>query len=320
MKKRCGDVDLCDVSRQCDRLTVKDLEKAIEPRMLYQKQFATVLNRRMAYVDTGHGEPLVFMHGNVTSSYMWRNIIPYVEGMARCIAIDNIGQGDSEKLPNSGPGSYRLSEHQRYIDALLDQLALGDKITLMLHDWGGSLGFTWAKRNRKRVKAIAYMQTLMGNQHWDYWPTHVAELMRRFRSPEGEVLVLEQNHFVEKVLPGMTLRRLPDEIWNEYRRPYLKPGEGRRATLSWPREIPVEGEPADVLAAIDDYVAWLKIDPIPKLFINAEPGAVLTGHLRDLVRTFPNQIEATVRGLHYIHEDSPHEIGEALAGWYRSLV
>ena len=298
-----------------------DDSSTIEPRMLYPKRFATVLGRRMAYVDTGGaGDPIVFLHGNITSSYMWRNIMPHVEGTARCIAIDNIGQGDSEKLPESGPGRYRLAEHQRYIDALIEQLDLGDRVTLMLHDWGGALGFAWAMSHAHRLKGLAYMQTLMGDQRWEYWPPAVSDLMRRFKSPEGEALVLEQNYFIERVLPGMTIRRLPDEIWNEYRRPYREPGEGRRPTLSWPREIPVEGMPADVLAAIEAYVSWLSTSPLPKLFINSEPGAVLKGHLRDRVRTFPNQTEVTVSGLHYIHEDSPHEIGEALAGWYRTLL
>ena len=295
-------------------------DEVISSAMPFSKHYATVLGRKMAYVDTGgSADPIVFLHGNVTSSYMWRNIIPHVQGLARCIAIDNIGQGDSEKLPNSGPGSYRLAEHQRYIDSLIAQLALGSRVTLMMHDWGGALGFTWALNNRSRIKGLAFMQTLMGNQRWDYWPPAVSELFRKFRGPEGEKLVLQDNYFVEKVLPGMTIRPLPKEVMDEYRRPYRKTGEARRPTLTWPREIPVEGEPADVLTRIEAYVGWLQSSPLPKLYINTEPGAVLKGHLRDMVRTFPNQTEVTVRGLHYVHEDSPHEIGAALADWYRNL-
>jgi haloalkane dehalogenase len=291
--------------------------------MRYEKKKISVLGSDMAYVDTGSPgdgrDPIVFLHGNVTSSYMWRNIMPYVEPYARVVAVDNIGQGDSAKLPDSGPGRYRLAEHQRYTDAIFDKLGLGDHITLMVHDWGGSLGFTWAMNHPDRIKGLAYMQTLMGDQRWTYWPPHVSDLMRRFKSPEGEKIVLEDNYFVEHVLPGMTIRRMPEEVMDEYRRPYRIPGEDRRPTLSWPREIPVEGEPADVLETINRYVAWLAASPVPKLFIHTEPGAVLKDHLVDLCRTFPNQTEVTVKGLHYVHEDSPHEIGAALAAWYTGL-
>jgi len=289
--------------------------------MRYTKKRAEVLGRQMAYVYTGGDkDPIVFLHGNVTSSYMRRNIMPHLEGIARCIAIDNIGQGDSDKLPDSGPGRYRLAEHQRYTDAMLAHLDLGQRITFMVHDWGGSLGFDWARRHPDRLKGLAYMQTLMGDQRWNYWPPHVSDLMRRFKSPEGEKIVLEDNFFVEQVLPGMTIRQMPQEVMDEYRRPYRNPGEDRRPTLSWPREIPIEGEPADVLAIIDAYIAFLEKSPVPKLFIHTEPGAVLKGHLVERCRTFPNQREVTVKGLHYVHEDSPHEIGRALADWYAKLA
>ena len=291
--------------------------KPIPSEMKYQKNFREVLGKNMAYVDTGGtGDPIIFLHGNITSSYMWRNIIPYVEHKARCIAIDNIGQGDSDKLDNSGPVSYRLKEHQIYINTLIDKLELGDKITLMMHDWGGALGLTWAYHNQQRVKAVAYTQTLMGDLNWDYWPPHVSELMRRFKSDEGEKLVLDENYFVEKILPAMVIRELPEEVIEEYRRPYRNPGEDRRPTLTWPREIPVNGTPGDVLAVIDNYISWLKESDLPKLFIHCEPETVLKGHILQTVRTFPNQMETTVPGLHYVHEDSPHEIGETLATWY----
>ncbi len=288
--------------------------------MKYDKNYMEVHGKNMAYVDTaGAGDPIIFLHGNITSSYMWRNIIPYVEHKARCIAIDNIGQGDSDKLENSGPLSYRLKEHQTYINALIDKLELGDRITLMMHDWGGALGFTWACNNQHRVKALAYTQTLMGNLHWGYWPPHVSDLMRRFKSDEGEELVLEQNFFVEKILPAMVIRDLPEEVLQEYRRPYRNAGEDRRPTLTWPREIPVNGKPADVLEIIETYISWLKTSEIPKFFIHCEPETVLKGHILQTVRTFPNQMEVTVPGLHYVHEDSPHQIGEALANWYDQI-
>lgn len=291
--------------------------------MRYKKRYANILGKKMAYVDTGEddttGSPvIVFCHGNITSSYMWRNIIPHVENQVRCVAIDNIGQGDSDKLDHSGPGSYRLVEHQRYFDAILDHLN-PKKVTLMMHDWGVQLGLTWARQHQVKIKGLAYIQGLMGNMRWDYWTEEVANLMRKFRSAEGEKLVLEENFFVEKVLPAMTIRDLPMEVHDEYRRPYLNSGEDRRPTLSWPREIPVEGDPADVLAIIDANNAWLGSCSIPKLFFHCEPATVLKGHILDMVRSFPNQAEVTVQGLHYVHEDSPDEIGEALANWYKKL-
>jgi len=301
------------------------VETPISAEMPYSKKKITVLDKSMAYVDTGKpadggdGETVVFFHGNITSSYMWRNIIPYVEPMARCVAIDNIGQGDSDKLDNTGPHSYRLAEHQKYIDAVLDNLDLGDKVTLVMHDWGVQLGLTWGNANRERLKAVVYFQGVMGNFHWDFWPEPVADLMRKFRGPDGESIVLEQNVFVEKILPAMVIGDLSDEIWNEYRRPYLNAGEDRRPTLTWPREIPIEGDPADVLEVCERNNTWLKQSPLPKLLIHTEPPTVLMNHILDEVRTFPNQKEVTVQGLHYVHEDSPHEIGGAIADWYQKL-
>lgn len=288
--------------------------------MRYQKRYVTVHGKRMAYVDTGGtGDPILFLHGNITQSYMWRNILPHVETLARCIAVDNIGQGDSEKLDNSGPGSYRLAEHQHYIDGFLDQVDPGNRVTLMMHDWGVPLGLSWGNRNRGRLKGIAHMQGLMGTLDWGFWNEAVSSVMQRLRTEDGEALVLEQNLFVEKVLPNQVIRDLPEEVFNEYRRPYRNPGEDRRPTLSWPREIPVNGKPADVLAVIEGNNRWLAESQIPKLYIHVEPGSIMKGHVLERVRTFPNQTEVTVRGLHFAQEDSPHEIGTALADWYTTL-
>ena len=287
--------------------------------MPFQKKRLSALGKTMAYVDEGQGNPIVFLHGNVTSSFMWRNIIPHLTPYARCIALDNIGQGDSDKLDNSGPDSYRLAEHQRYTNAALEALDLGDQVTIMVHDWGSQLGFTWAREHADRMRGIASMQALVGNFHWDHWPPLVQELFRSFRSEDGEQLVLQENHFVEQVLPAMVIRDLREEEMTEYRRPYRTPGEDRRPTLTWPREIPIEGEPADTLAVIEENDAFLRASPLPKLFINTEPGAVLVGEHRDIIRRWPHQTEVTVAGLHYCHEDSPHEIGRALADWYQTL-
>jgi len=288
--------------------------------MPFPKKHLTALGKSMAYVDEGAGDPIVFLHGNITSSFMWRNIIPHVAPFAHCIAIDNIGQGDSDKLDNSGPDSYRLAEHQGYTNAALEALDLGDHVTIMVHDWGSQIGFTWAREHADRMKGIASMQALVGDFHWEHWPPTVQAMFKRFRSDEGEQLVLQDNHFVEHVLPAMVIRDLTDEEMDEYRRPYRNPGEDRRPTLTWPREIPIEGEPADVLALMQENDAFLRASPLPKLFINTEPGAVLVGEHRDIVRRWPNQTEVTVAGLHYCQEDSPHEIGQALADWYRSLA
>jgi haloalkane dehalogenase len=284
--------------------------------MRYEKRYATVLGKRMAYVEAGRGDPIVFLHGNITSSFMWRNVMPHLEDVARCIAIDNIGQGDSEKLRPSGPGSYRLGEHQRYVDGMLAELQVDRNVTFVVHDWGSQLGFTWAYNHPEAVKGIAYAQALVGNFSWDQWPPEVQSLFKRFRSPEGEELVLQQNFFVEKVLPAMVMRKLSDAEMDEYRRPFRNPGEDRRPTLTWPRELPIEGEPADVLEIMERNSAWLAISQIPKLFINAEPGAVLVGRHRDICRSWPKQTEVTVRGLHYLHEDSPDEMGAAVRKWY----
>jgi haloalkane dehalogenase len=290
------------------------------PTMRYVKRHATVLGKRMAYVEAGQGDPIVFLHGNVTSSFMWRNVMPHLESVGRCVAIDNIGQGDSEKLAGSGPGSYRLAEHQRYIDGLLETLAIDRNVTFVLHDWGSQLGFTWAYHHPEAVRGIAYAQALVGNFSWDQWPPEVQALFRRFRSPEGEELVLQQNFFVERILPAMIMRKLTEAEMDEYRRPFRNPGEDRRPTLAWPRELPIEGEPADVLAVIERNSAWLGASQIPKLFINAEPGAVLVGKHREICRAWPNQTEITVRGLHYVHEDSPDEIGAAIRNWVETRL
>ncbi len=289
---------------------------AIDPRMRYEKKFVEVLGRRMAYVEAGSGAPIVFFHGNITSSYMWRNVIPHVEGLGRCIAMDNIGQGDSEKLEGS---TYRLVEHQPFTNGLLEALGVEEDVTIVVHDWGAQLAFTWAAERQDALKGIVLCQGVIGNFAWSHWPPEVQALFRRFRSEEGENLVLEHNFFVEKVLPAMVVREVSQEIHDEYRRPYRNPGEDRRPTLTWPREIPIEGKPADVLAIIERNNEWLGRHSAPKLFINTEPGAVLVGEHRDMVRGWPNVEEVKVRGLHYCHEDSPDEMGRAIAEWYAAL-
>jgi haloalkane dehalogenase len=283
------------------------------------KSRADVLDRQMAYVDIGAGEPIVFLHGNPTSSYLWRNVWPHCQGLGRCLAPDLIGMGDSDKLPDSGPDRYTFVEHRRYLDAWFDRLGLTAGVTLVVHDWGSALGFDWARRHPDAVKGIAYMEAIVAPTTWDAFPAEAADIFRAFRSPEGEKLVLEDNVFVEAVLPGAVLRQLSDEEMQEYRRPFAEPGEGRRPTLTWPRQIPIDGEPADVTEIVNAFGDWLASGPVPKLFVNGNPGAILTGPHRDFCRTFPNQQEVTVSGVHFLQEDSPKEIGAAIADWCSRL-
>jgi haloalkane dehalogenase len=289
-----------------------------DPR--YPRSFADVLGHRMAYVEVGDGDPIVFLHGNPTSSYLWRNVMPHLEGGGRLIAPDLMGMGDSAKLPDSGPDRYTFMEHRRHLDELLTQLGVNEQVTLVVHDWGSALGFDWANRHRQAVKAIAYMEAIVRPATWAEWPEAVRGLFQAFRSPAGEDLVLTNNVFVEQVLPGAVLRTLSAEEMAQYRKPYTEPGEARRPTLTWPRQIPIEGEPAEVVKVVTDYGGWLPTAPFPKLFLNGDPGAILTGAPRDFCRTWTNQIEVTVPGIHFLQEDSPDQIGEALAKWYRTTV
>ena len=279
------------------------------------KKFITVNGKRMAYAEMGTGDPIVFQHGNPTSSYLWRNIMRPLAERGRCVAVDLIGMGDSEKLDNPGPASYRYAEHRDYLYAAWDQLGITNNVTLVIHDWGSALGFEWAMRNPERVKAIVYMEAIVRPMSWDEWPEAIRPLFAGFRSDAGETMVLEKNVFVDRVLPGSVLRGLTDAEMDVYRRPFKTAGEDRRPTLSWPRHIPLDGEPADVCAVVDAYGKWLSECDIPKLFINAEPGAILTGEQREFCRNFPNQTEVTVAGSHFIQEDSPAEIAAAIDAW-----
>ena len=285
----------------------------------YPKQRKQVLGHSMGYVETGDGDPIVFLHGNPTSSYLWRNVMPHAEGKGRLIAPDLIGMGDSDKLEDSGPERYRFVEHRRYLDALLDALDVTENVTLVVHDWGSALGFDWANRHREAVRGIAYMEAIVKPLTWDEWPPPVRPVFQGFRSPAGEKMILEQNAFVEQVLPGAVLRKMSEEEMTVYRRPFTEPGESRRPTLTWPRQIPIEGEPEDVLEIVNQYGEWLSHSDLPKLFVNADPGAILRGTAREFCRAWPNQTEVTVKGSHFIQEDSPNEIGEALDQWLDEL-
>ena len=273
----------------------------------------------MAYRSTGSGDPVVFLHGNPTSSYLWRDVLPRVAHRGRCIAPDLVGMGVSGKLPAAGPGSYRFVEHRRHLDGLLDRLGVRTGVVLVGHDWGGVLAVDWARRHPGAVRGIAYMETLVAPVSWAGPNAPDPALFGPLRGPEGERLVLEENVFVEKVLPAGTLRRLTDEEMDAYRAPYREPGESRRPTLTWPREIPIDGSPADVEEIVTRNAAWMASSPVPKLFVDGDPGALLTGPLREQCRRWPAQDEVTVPGLHFLPEDSAPQIADALDAWLGRL-
>jgi len=282
----------------------------------YERRRVRVLDSEMAYVDAGRGDPIVFLHGNPTSSYLWRNVIPHVTERGRSLAPDLIGMGASGRAPG---GSYRLADHTRYLDAWFDALGLTRNVTLVVHDWGSALGFDWAARHPERVKALAYMEAIVRPVTWVEWPSNARGIFQAMRSPAGEAIILDKNVFVERILPASVLRPLGEAEMSAYRRPWLDPGETRRPMLTWPREIPIDGQPADVVAVVERYGRWLATSTVPKLFVNANPGSILVGAPREFCRTWPNQTEVTVKGSHFVQEDSPDEIGQALARFLEDI-
>ena len=274
----------------------------------------------LTYVEIGdpEGRPIVFQHGNPTSSYLWRNIMPHLAEGYRCIAIDLIGMGDSQKLPDDFPDRYSFDCHSQFFEKALAALNINKNIILVIHDWGSALGFDFAARNPSRVDGIAYMEAIVAPiESWDDWPENARGIFQAFRSEAGEEVILDKNVFVERVLPGSIIRTLTTEEMDQYRKPFLNPGEDRRPTLTWPRQIPIEGSPPDVVARVQAYADFMKKSPMPKLFINADPGSILVGKMRDFCRSWPNQNEITVKGTHFIQEDSPNEIGTAIYEWLK---
>ena len=283
----------------------------------YIKKYLEVYGKRMAFVNEGEGDPTVFLHGNPTSSYLWRNIMPYAEGSGRVIAPDLIGMGDSEKLDNPGTNSYTFQEHAKYLYKLFEKLDLNN-VNLVVHDWGSALGFNWTRLNPSKVKSIIYMEAITSPiESWEDWPENARNIFQAFRSGAGEELVLEKNIFVERILAGDGA--LSEEVMKVYLKPFKNPGEDRRPTLTWPRQIPIAGEPEDVVKIASDYEKFLSSSNIPKLFINADPGSILVGKQREKARLWPNQKEVTVKGGHFIQEISPNEIGEHIKEFLSSL-
>ena len=283
------------------------------------KKAINVKGKSMSYVDEGEGDPIVFLHGNPTSCYLWRNVMPHLMGRGRLIAPDLIGMGDSDKLDDSGPERYDFFEHRDYLDGFLAGVGVRENVKLVVHDWGSALGFHWAHRHPDAIRGIAYMEAITKPMSWDEFNQAARPVFEGFRSSAGESMVLEKNIFVEKVLPGSIIRKLTEDEMAEYRRPFLDAGESRRPTLTWPRQIPLDGEPADVVKVVEAYGQWMATAEFPKLFINADPGAILIGSQRDFCRAWPNTTEMTVRGIHFIQEDSPDEIGRGIAHWMDNL-
>lgn len=283
-----------------------------------KKSHAKVLGVPMAYLDVAKGDPIVLLHGNPTSSYLWRKVIPELADLGRCIAPDLIGMGDSAKT-GAGPNSYRFEEHREYLEALLSILGVEKEVVLVGHDWGGVLLFDWGRRNPAAIKGVVYMETIVTPMSADDWPESARNIFMAMRSDAGEEMILQKNIFVERVLPSAVLNPLSDETMKEYRRPYLAPGESRRPTLTWPREIPFDGEPADVHEIVKLNERWLATPDVPKLFINADPGSILTGRAREVCRGWENQVEVTVPGQHFVPEDSGEEIGRHIASFLKTL-
>jgi haloalkane dehalogenase len=283
------------------------------------KKFFEIKGKRMACIDEGEGAAIVFQHGNPTSSYLWRNVMPACRGLGRLIACDLIGMGDSDKLSNSGPERYTYAEQRDFLFAFWEELNLGNEVIFVLHDWGSALGFDWANQHRDRVQGLAYMEAIVAPMAWSEFPESARATFRAFRSPDGDDMVLRDNVFVERLLPRMIMRQLSYAEMDHYRRPFVKPGEDRRPTLSWPRQIPIDGEPAEVVKIVTEYGQWLAHSQVPKLYFHTEPGALDQGRQRESCRTWPNQTEVTVKGIHFVQEDSPIEIGAAVADFVRTL-
>jgi haloalkane dehalogenase len=290
----------------------------VSPEDPFPRKRMRVSDAEMAYVDVGSGDPILFLHGNPTSSYLWRNVIPHVQHFGRCIAPDLIGMGESDKLPDAVPGTYSFATHAAYLDDFLDNVGLVGPVTLVLHDWGSGLGFDWAERHRDQVRGIAFTEAIVTPMTWEDWPPDARRIFQLMRSDDGEAAVLDKNVFVERILPASVARGLTPEAHERYRAPF-RSRDDRRPTLDWPRQIPMENEPPDVVEVVERYGQWLATSDVPKLFLDADPGSILIGRQREVVRRWPALTEVTVPGSHFVPEDSPHEIGRALAEWIPTL-
>jgi len=279
------------------------------------KKFLKCSNKKIAYVDEGKGDILLFLHGNPTSSYLWRNIIKNLKSKYRCIAPDLIGMGDSDKLDNVNVDSYTFKEHKFWLNTFLSNILSKEKVILVIHDWGSALGFDYSRENPEKVKGIVYMEAIVCPLTWDDWPENAKNVFKLMRDKAGEELVLKKNIFVERILPSSIIRELSLEEMEEYRKPFLNEGNDRQPTLSWPRQIPLDNHPKEVNDLVEKYSKFMIKSNINKLFINAEPGSILIGRQRDFCRKWTNQKEVTVKGKHFIQEDSSQEISNEIKNW-----
>ena len=283
------------------------------------KNYKEILGKQMAYLDSGEGQSIVFLHGNPASSFLWRNITPAVKSLGRIVVPDLIGMGDSDKLEGEDNPDYKYHGQYKYLSALLDSLDLGNEINLVIHDWGSAMGFQYARENPGRIKSITFMEAIVMPLTWDQWPENARNIFQLMRSEAGEEIVLEKNVFVERILLNDSANGFSDEEKAEYVRPFKNPGEDRRPTLTWPRQIPVDGSPQAVIDEVTKNGDFHKNSDIPKLFINADPGSILVGDQREFVRSWQNLREVTVKGNHFIQEHSPKEIGDALKKFIESI-
>jgi haloalkane dehalogenase len=288
---------------------------AISTEDISYRKYISVLDTQMAYVDVGSGDPIVFLHGNPTPSFLWRTIIPYLLPFGRCLAPDYVGMGNSGAAPD---GQYRFVNHQRYLDEWFEAVGASRNVILIVHDWGSALGFSWAQRHPERVKAIVYMEGIVRPfRPWDEWPDATRAFFQAQRTPAGEDLILQKNLFIEYLLP---LRNIPPEVIEVYRRPFRIPGLTRLPMLAWTRDLPIGGEPEDVVRIVDSYSRWLSSSRVPKLFIDAEPAGFLIGAQREFCRGWPNQRTITVQGAHFVQEEAPHAVGEASARFVAGVL
>ena len=282
----------------------------------HHKHFQLINGVNIAYVDTGKGDPIIFLHGNPASSYIWRNIIPYVQGLGRCIAPDLPGMGDSQKLPHKE--DYTFANNEKYLDELFQSIGVTHNILFVVHDWGSVLAFDWARKHPESVKGIVYMESLTRPRSWEEVPGVARETFMKLRSEQGEEMVLHQNSFIEFNLPKTVLRPLSAEEMDQYRRPFKEEGESRRPMLSWARQLPLGGKPANIIKVVNDNSEWLSTNDIPKLFREAVPGT-LSQEEKEACKKWPNQVHITVPGHHNLQEDSPKEIGTAISVWLQTL-
>ena len=297
------------------------MRESISPAFPFSSRYIDVLGSTMHYIDEGEGAPVVFLHGNPSSSYLWRNIIPYMTRLGRCIAPDLIGMGRSAK-PNL---EYRFADHVRYLDAFIEALDLRD-VTLVVHDWGSALGFHYARRYQENVRAIAFMEAILKPMRWSDFPLKTRIAFRVMRSSiPGSLLrwltLQVMNGFVKQVLPQTVVRPLQAEEMKWYGEPY-RTVSSRKPLSRWMCQVPVDGQPVDVHQAVWAYNQWLQETPIPTLLFYANPGMAVGAedvawckqHLRNL------QTVNIGRGIHFLQEDAPHLIGRELARWYHRSV